>query len=88
MDIELLSLLKPQSGEGEGNWGDRGHWSLHLLLCPWPVEGHWGAHSSSEPQCIITSPGGEALGGIKLKRLLGWQINLGTSWSSRFYSII
>ena len=60
MDIELLSLSKPWSGEGEGNWGDQGHWSLHLLLCPWPLKGHWGGHSSSEPQCINTSPGGEA----------------------------
>ena len=40
MDTELLSLLKPWSGEGEGNLGDRGHWSLHLLLCPQPWEGH------------------------------------------------
>ena len=49
MDIELLSLLKPWSGEGEGNQGDRGRWSLHLLLCPRPLEGCQGAHSSSEP---------------------------------------
>ena len=48
MDIELLSLLKPWFGEGEGNQGDRGHWSLHLLLCPRPLEGLWGAHLSSE----------------------------------------
>ena len=24
VDNELLSLLKPWSGEGEGNWGDHG----------------------------------------------------------------
>ena len=40
VDTEILSLLKPWSGEGEGNLGDRGHWSLHLLLCPQPWEGH------------------------------------------------
>ena len=34
IDNELLSLSKPQSGEGEGNLGDRGHWSLCLILCP------------------------------------------------------
>ena len=49
MDNELLLLSKPQSGEGKGNWGDQGCWSLHLLLCPRPLEGHWGACSSSEP---------------------------------------
>ena len=49
MDNELLSLSKPWSGEGEGNWGDQGCWSLHLLLCPWPREGHLGVCSSSEP---------------------------------------
>ena len=32
MDKELLSLLKPWSGEGEGNLCDQGCWSLHLLL--------------------------------------------------------
>ena len=48
IDNELLSLLKPQSGEGEGNLGDRGHWSLHLLLCPQPWEGCWGVHWLSE----------------------------------------
>ena len=44
VDNELLSLLKPRSGEGEGNLGDQGHWSLHLLLCPQPQEGHQGVH--------------------------------------------
>ena len=67
VDIELLSLLKPWSGEGEGNWGNQGHWSLYLLLCPQPLEGHRGSHSLSEPQCINTSPGGEALGVLNLK---------------------
>ena len=67
VDTELLSLSKPQSGEGEGNWGDQGHWSLHLLLCPRPLEGHPGAHLSSELQCINTSPGGEVLGVLNLK---------------------
>ena len=67
MDIELLSLSKPWSGEGEGNWGDQGHCSLHLLLHPWPLEGHQGACSSSELQCINTSPGGEVLGVLNLK---------------------
>ena len=33
IDNELLSLSKPQSGEGEGNLGDQGCWSLCLLLC-------------------------------------------------------
>ena len=40
MDTELLSLLKPWSGEGEKNLGDQGHWSLCLLLCPQPQKGH------------------------------------------------
>ena len=47
VDNELLSLLKLWSGEREGNQGDRGCWSLCLLLCPWPVEGHPGVHWSS-----------------------------------------
>ena len=49
IDNELLSLLKPQSGEGKGNLGDQGHWSLPLLLHPQPQEGHWGVCWSSEP---------------------------------------
>ena len=39
VDTELLSLSKPRCGEGEENLGDRGHWSLHLLLCSWPQRG-------------------------------------------------
>ena len=39
IDNELLSLLKPQSGEGKGNLGDRGLWSLCLLLHLQPLEG-------------------------------------------------
>ena len=38
VDNELLSLLKPWSGEGEGNLGDWGLWSLLLLLCSQPLE--------------------------------------------------
>ena len=48
IDNELLSLLKPQSGEGEGNLGDQGHWSLHLLLCAQPQEGCQGVCWLSE----------------------------------------
>ena len=45
INSELLSLLKPQSGKGEGNLGDGGLWSLHLLLHSQPLEdrqGIWG----------------------------------------------
>ena len=45
VDNELLLLSKPQSGEGEGNLGDRGLWSLCLLLHSQPLEGlrgDWG----------------------------------------------
>ena len=49
IDNELISLLKPKSGEGEGNWGDGGHWSLHCLLLPQPWEGHQGVCCLSEP---------------------------------------
>ena len=38
VDNELLSLLKPWSGEGEGNLGGWDLWSLLLLLCSWPLE--------------------------------------------------
>ena len=48
IDIELLSLLKPWSGEGEGKLGDRGCWSLGLLLHPWPWEGQQVVLWSSE----------------------------------------
>ena len=51
VEIELLSLSNPQSGKGDGNLGDRSLWSLLLLLCPWPWDGHvegsiclWGPH--------------------------------------------
>ena len=40
MDMELLLLSKPWSGEGDGNLGDHSCCSLHLLLCPQPQEGH------------------------------------------------
>ena len=39
VDNEFLSLSKPQSGEGAGNLGDQGLWSLHLLLHSQPLEG-------------------------------------------------
>ena len=42
VDNELLSLSKPWSGEGEGNQGDWGLWSLHFLLHSQPLEGQWG----------------------------------------------
>ena len=48
IDNELLSLSKPWLGEGEGNMGDQGHWSLNFLLCPQPWEGHRGVCWSSE----------------------------------------
>ena len=67
MDIELLSLSKPQSGEGEGNLGDQGCWSLCLLLCPWPQEGHLGVCPLSEPEDANTSPNGEDLELLNLK---------------------
>ena len=38
VDNELLSLLKPWSGEGEGNLGDQGLWSLCLLLHSQPLK--------------------------------------------------
>ena len=67
IDNEPLLLSIPWSGEGKGNWGGQGHWSLHLLLCPWPWEGCWGTHSSSEPSGTDTSLGGEILGVLNLK---------------------
>ena len=39
VDNELLLLSKPWSGEGEGNPGDQGLWSLHLLLHSLPLKG-------------------------------------------------
>ena len=38
IDNELLLLSKPQSGEGEGNLGGWGLWSLLLLLHSQPLE--------------------------------------------------
>ena len=55
IEIELLSLSNPRSGEEDGNLGDRSLWSLLLLLCPWPWEGRQGT------SCADWSPGGEAL---------------------------
>ena len=42
IDKELLSLLKPWSGEGEGNIGNWGLWSFLLLLCSHPLEDQQG----------------------------------------------
>ena len=67
MEIELLSLSKPQSGKGDGNLGDRGLWSLLLLLHPWPWEGHRGVRLSSGISCADWSPGVEALEVLNLK---------------------
>ena len=39
VDNELWLLLNPWSGEGEGNRGDGGLWSLQHLLHSWPLEG-------------------------------------------------
>ena len=36
VEIELLLLLKPRSGKGDGNLGDSSLRSLLLLLCPQP----------------------------------------------------
>ena len=42
VDNELLLLSKPWSKEGEGTFGVRGLWSVHLLLCSWPLGGWQG----------------------------------------------
>ena len=39
---KLLSLWKPQSGEGKGILGDWGLQSLHCLLHSWPLDGLQG----------------------------------------------
>ena len=67
VEIELLLLSKPQSGEGDGNLGDRGLWSLLLLLHCKPWEGHQGVHLSLGTLCADWSPGGEALEVLNLK---------------------
>ena len=46
MEIELLSLSKPQSGKGDQNLGGHSLWSLLLLLCPWPRRGCRGVSLS------------------------------------------
>ena len=86
--MKLLSLSKPWSGEGEGNQGDRGCWSLCLLLCPWPWEGGSGCLLVIRTVVYghISRWGGPW--GIKLKRLLGWWIYSGTSRSPCLHSII
>ena len=66
VEIELLSLSKPQSGEGDGNLGDCGLWSL-LLLHPWPWEGCLGVGLPLGTSCADWSPGGEALAMLNLK---------------------
>ena len=67
MDTELLLFSKPWSGEGEENLGDRGYWSLHLLLCPWPREGHQGVCPLLELQFANKSPDREVLEVSNLK---------------------
>ena len=72
VDIELWLLSNPQSGEGEGNWGDRGLWSLHCLLQSQPLVGRCGDDWWSEPP----SPEASFMGGtsqmVKPEGLLGW----------------
>ena len=67
IEIELLSLSNPRSSEGDGNLGDHGLWSLLLLLCPQPWNGHCGIHLSSGTLCADWSAGGEALVLLNLK---------------------
>ena len=67
VEIELLSLSKPQSGEGDGNLGDRSLQSLLLLLHPRPWKGHQGVCLSLGTSCADWSPGGEALEVLNLK---------------------
>ena len=66
MEIELLSLSKPRSGEGDGNLGDCSLWSL-LLLHPQPWKGHRGVCLSLGTSCADCSPGREALEVLNLK---------------------
>ena len=88
MDNELLLLSKPWSGEGEGNWGDQGCWSLHLLLHPLASRRLLGYSFIIRTIVYrhISRWGGPW--GIKLERLLGLQVYLGTSKSPSCYSII
>ena len=67
MDMELLSLSKPRSGEGDGDLGNCSHCSLHLLLCPHPLEGHRGVCLSSEPLWADASLGRGVLEVLNLK---------------------
>ena len=67
IEMELLSLLNPRSSEGDGNLGDRGLWSLLLLLHPQPWDSHRGVCLSLGTSCADWSPGGEALVVLNLK---------------------
>ena len=74
VEIELLSLSKPQSGEGDGNLSDCGLWSLLLLLQPRPWEGRLGVSLSLGTYCADQSLSGKALAVLNLKG----------SWASGF----
>ena len=63
IDNELLSLSTPQSGEGEGNWGDGHLWSLQHLLQSWPLGGWYGDGWQWEPPSPEASFMGRLLGG-------------------------
>ena len=67
MEIELLSLSKPRSGEGDWNLGDCSLWSLLFLLCTQPWKGCQGVCLSSGTSCADWSPSGEALEVLNLK---------------------
>ena len=67
IDNELLLLSNPQSGEGEGNWGDGGLWSLWCLLHSWPLRGWCGDGWQLEPPSLEASFIGRPLRGSNLK---------------------
>ena len=55
IDNELWSLSNPQSGDGDGNWGDGGLWSLQHLLQSQALRGWHGDGWWSEPPLLGVS---------------------------------
>ena len=85
VENELQSLSNPQSGEGNGKWGDGGLWSLQHLLRSQPLGGWcgdgWSHHSQGYPLWGISWM-------VKSEGLLGWQVHTWTSWPPHLHLMV
>ena len=85
---ELLPLSNPQSGEGDGNPGNGGLWSLLCLLQSQPLGGPmwwWFMVRATIPRGILYRVTSWA---VKPEGLLGQQIYMWMSWPPHLHLVI